>query len=154
MTPTVIAALLGTLGAGLGLSLGLVINLRLAAYAQHAVLASLVNFLGGLLVTALLAVFGVLGPASLPAGAPIWAYLGGAVGAAYVTGSLLSARRLGVAASTAGVTLGQMLAARLIDALGLLGQPVRPVSLPGVLGALLLLAAVVLLARERASSEA
>ena len=154
MTASVIAALLGTLGAGLGLSLGLVINLRLAAHTRHAALASLVNFLGGLLVTSLLALLGVLGPASVPATAPGWAFLGGVVGAAYVTGTLLSARKLGVAASTAGVTLGQIVGARLIDALGLLGQPVRPVSLPGVLGAALLLLAVVLLARERASSGA
>jgi bacterial/archaeal transporter family-2 protein len=154
MTPALIAAMLGTFGAGLGLSLGLVINLRLAAHSRHAVLASLVNFLGGLLVTSLLAVLGVLGPARLPVTAPGWAFLGGVVGAAYVTGTLLSARRLGVAASTAGVTLGQIVGARLIDALGLLGQPLRPVSLPGVLGAALLLLAVVLLARERASSGA
>ncbi len=148
-----LAALLGTLGAGMGLSLGLVFNLRLAAHTGHAVLASLVNFGAGLLVTSLLTLLGVLGPANSPTGAPVWAFLGGVVGAAYVTATLKTAQVLGVAASTAGVTLGQLLGARLIDALGLLGQPLRPVSVLDMLGAALLLAAVVLLARERASSE-
>ena len=147
-----LAALLGTLGAGLGLSLGLVFNLRLAAYAGHAVLASLINFVAGLLVTSLLTLLGVLGPASLPGGAPAWVFLGGVVGAAYVTATLKAAQVLGVAASTAGVTLGQMLGARLLGAFGLLGQPVRMPGVSDVLGAALLLAAVVLLALERASS--
>lgn len=144
-----LAALLGTLGAGLGLTVGLALNVRLAAHARHAVLASLVNFLVGLVITALLARLGVGGAARAPLGVPLWVLLGGAVGAAYVTATLFTARALGVAASTAAVTLGQILGARLIDAYGLLGQSVRPVGTADLLGAGLLFVAVVLLARER-----
>lgn len=146
-----LAALLGTLGAGLGLSVGLAFNVRLAAHARHAVLASLVNFAVGLVLTGALALLGVGGQAASPFGAPLWMFLGGAVGAGYVTATLFTARALGVAASTAGVTLGQILGARLIDAFGLLGQSVRPVTLLDLLGAALLLGAVVLLARERST---
>ncbi|WP_045234334.1 DMT family transporter, partial [Deinococcus pimensis] len=91
-----LAALLGTLGAGLGLTVGLAFNVRLAAHARHAVLASLVNFLVGLLLTGLLALLHVGGGDLTPAGAPLWALLGGAAGAAYVTATLFTARALGV----------------------------------------------------------
>ena len=146
-----LVALLGTLGAGLGLSLGLVVNMRLAAHTCRPVLASLVNFVMGLAVS--LALLALRGGASWPGGAPLWTLFGGVVGAAYVTLTLLTAQALGVAISTAGVTLGQILGARVIDACGLLGQPVRPVSAGALLGAVLLLGAVALLARQRASSE-
>lgn len=151
-SPAWIAALLGTLGAGLGLSLGLVFNVRLSAHARHPVLATLVNFVTALCVTGTLTLLGVLGPAGVPGAAPWWLFGGGLVGATYVTLTLLTARRLGVAISTAGVTLGQILGARIIDAFGLLGQPSRPVSGAALLGAGMLFAAVLLLARERARS--
>jgi transporter family-2 protein len=142
----VIIPLIGAISAGLGLSLGLVLNVRLAGHSGQPVLASLINFLVGTTVTLSLA---LLGQASFPAGAEAWMWLGGAVGAGYVVLTLFTARLLGVAASTAGVTLGQILGARIIDAFGLLGQPVRPVSLTAILGAALLVAAVLILARER-----
>ena len=150
MPPTTwLAALLGTVGAGLGLSVGLVFNVRLAQHAGHPVLASLVNFLVAFVLTSVLALLGILGMAHLPTHAPLWAFGGGLVGATYVTLTLFTARALGVAASTAGVTLGQILGARLIDALGLLGQQVRPVGSAAVIGVVLLFLAVGILARER-----
>ncbi len=147
---TWLAALLGTVGAGLGLSMGLVFNVRLAQHTGHPVLASLVNFLVAFVLTSVLALLGILGTAHLPSHAPLWALGGGLVGATYVTLTLFTARALGVAASTAGVTLGQILGARLIDAFGLLGQQVRPVSSAALFGVLLLFLAVAVLARERA----
>ncbi|WP_019008134.1 DMT family transporter [Deinococcus aquatilis] len=147
-----IVPLIGAISAGLGLSLGLVLNVRLAGHSGQPVLASLINFLVGMTVTLALALLGVLGQASFPVGAEAWMWLGGAVGAGYVVLTLFTARLLGVAASTAGVTLGQILGARIIDAFGLLGQPVRPVSLTAILGAALLVAAVLILARERETS--
>lgn len=148
-----LAALIGTLGAGLGLSLGLVFNVRLAGHARHPVLASLVNFAVAFALTTALAGLGVLGAAHIPVHAPLWMFGGGLLGAAYVTLTLFTARALGVAVSTAGVTLGQILGARVIDALGLLGQQVRPVGGADLLGVALLFVAVALLARERAGRE-
>ncbi|WP_424949581.1 DMT family transporter [Deinococcus sp.] len=153
MPPTaLLAAVLGTLGAGMGLSLGLVFNVRLARHARYPVLASLVNFLVAFVVTSLLALAGLLGSSRFPAHAPLWVFGGGLVGVVYVTLTLFTARALGVAASTAGVTLGQILGARLIDAFGLLGQQPRSVSGPDILGVLLLFLAVALLARERSGA--
>ena len=105
------------------------------------------------MVTSLLALLGVLGVSQLPVHAPLWAFGGGLVGAAYVTMTLFTARALGVAVSTAGVTLGQILGARIIDAYGLLGQQARPVSGADVLGVALLFLAVALLSRERMAGE-
>ena len=148
-----LAAVLGTFGAGLGLSVGLVFNVRLARHAQHPVLASLVNFVVAFVVTSVLALLGVFGTSQLPVHAPLWVFGGGLVGAAYVTMTLFTARALGVAASTAGVTLGQIIGARLIDAYGLLGQQARPVRGADILGVALLFLAVALLSRERLAGE-
>jgi bacterial/archaeal transporter family-2 protein len=144
-----IVALLGSIGAGLGLSVGLAFNVRLAAHTGDTVLASLINFVGGALVTGILFAIGI-GATRDATVAPLWAYLGGAVGAVYVTLALFTARQLGVAASTAAVTLGQVAGARLIDAFGWLGQVQHAVSLADIAGTILLFAAVVLLSKERA----
>ncbi|ADV68136.1 DMT family transporter [Deinococcus maricopensis] len=139
-------ALLGTLGAGLGLSVGLAINVRLAGHARHALLASLVNFLGGALVTGLAT---LLLPAHLHATAPAWAYLGGLIGAIYVTLTLRTAAQLGLTASTAATTLGQIAGALLVDGFGLFGVTAHPPRPTHLLAGAILLLAVVLLARER-----
>ncbi len=151
MTATLLVALLGSVGAGLGLSVGLALNVRLARHVGGAQVASLVNFVVGALVTGILFLgITLFGSGGFADGAPSWAYLGGAVGAAFVSFTLLTARQLGVAASTAAVTFGQIAAARLIDTFGWLGQTQRDLRWTGLLGALLLLGAVVLLAHERA----
>ena len=147
--------LLGTLGAGLGLSAGLAFNLRLAQALRTPLAATLVNFVVGGAVVLALWFLGVDGarPPGLP---PPWMLLGGMMGATYVTLSLIGAARLGVGVSTVSVTLGQVLGALVITGAGWLGQtPQRP-SLTAILSAVLLLGAVALLAadRERAVREA
>lgn len=143
-----LAVLLGTLGAGLGLSAGLAFNLRLARAVGTPLAASLVNFVVGAALLLGLWWLGVDGarPSALP---PPWMLLGGLLGASYVTLSLIGAARLGVGLSTVAVTLGQVLGALLIGAAGWLGQaPQRPTP-AALLSAALLLGAVALLARDR-----
>lgn len=143
-----LAVLLGTIGAGLGLSAGLAFNLRLARSLGTPLAATLVNFTVGAALLLGLWLLGVDGarPDALP---PLWTLLGGLLGATYVTLSLIGAARLGVGLSTVAVTLGQVLGALLIGAAGWLGQtPQRP-TLTAWLSAALLLGAVALLARDR-----
>ncbi len=74
---------------------------------------------------------------------PWWGWLGGLVGACYVTSVFTAMPRIG-AASTVGFTIaGQQLVSILIDRFGLLGLPGGAVSRTRLLGALVLLAGVV-----------
>lgn len=141
--------LLGTVGAGVGLSAGLAFNLRLARSLGTPLGAALANFAVGALVLATLWALGVDGarPGALP---PAWMLTGGLFGAAYVAMSLASAARLGPGVSTVAVTLGQVAGALVITGAGWLGQAARRPTPAALLSALLLLAAVALLAHDRA----
>jgi bacterial/archaeal transporter family-2 protein len=80
--------------------------------------------------------------------APWWAFVGGLLGAAYVTVAILTVRTLGVSALTAVVISGQLLAAVLIDRFGLLGIAKQPIGTTRILGLVLLVAGVVLVVRR------
>lgn len=143
-----LAALLATVGAGIGLSAGLAFNLRLAAALGSPLFATLVTFVTGAALLLSLWALGLDGarPTGWP---PLWTLLGGVLGVTYVTLSLITGARLGAGASTVAVTLGQVLGAAVITGLGWLGQTAQPPTLPGLLSAALLLGAVGLLAADR-----
>lgn len=144
--------LLGTLGAGLGLSAGGAFNLRLLRGLRVPLAASLVNLLVGTTVLGVLWLLGVDGhrPDHWP---PLWTLLGGVLGAAYVTLNVTGAARYGVGVSTVAVTLGQMLGALLLGSRGWFGQTAQAPGAPAWLSAALLLGAVVLLAQDRQAAE-
>ena len=78
-----------------------------------------------------------------------WHYfLGGLLGACYVTTVLVSVRALGAGGVTAATIAGQLGTAVLIDRLGILGLEERPVSLQRVLGVALLALGVFLIVRD------
>jgi bacterial/archaeal transporter family-2 protein len=143
-----LVVVLGTLGAGLGLAVGLAFNLRLARALGMPLAATMVNFIVGASLLLMLWFFGLDGtrPVVLP---PLWMLIGGLFGATYVTLSLVGAARLGAGISTIAVTLGQVLGALIITGLGWLGQKPQQPTVTGILSALLLLAAVAVLARDR-----
>jgi transporter family-2 protein len=80
--------------------------------------------------------------------APWWAFVGGLLGAAYVTVAILTVSTLGVSALTAVVIAGQLTAAVLIDRFGLLGIAQQPIDTTRILGLVLLVAGVVLVVRR------
>lgn len=59
---------------------------------------------------------------------PRWIWIGGVVGVVYITGALMLAPKLGAAGFIMAVVTGQMLASIIIDQLGLVGLPQKPVS--------------------------
>lgn len=78
-----------------------------------------------------------------------WYYLtGGVLGAVYVTSALASVRVLGAGGVTAATITGQLVAAVVIDRLGVLGLEERPLSLTRVLGIALLAVGTFLVVRE------
>jgi transporter family-2 protein len=76
---------------------------------------------------------------------PWWGWLGGLVGAGYVTAVFLLMPQIGAAPTVALTIAGQQLAALAVDQYGLLRMPPRPVSARRLLGVAVLLAGVGLL---------
>jgi bacterial/archaeal transporter family-2 protein len=82
-------------------------------------------------------------------GMPWWGWLGGLVGASYVTVSLLAVPVIGAAPTIALSVAGQQLASALVDHAGLFRLPRRPLTLARVVGVLVLAAGAVLLQLTR-----
>lgn len=75
--------------------------------------------------------------------------IAGALGIAVITGVSFSLQRAGVAAGLATIILGQMIVSLVADANGWGGAPPVPVTLPRIVGLLLLAAGVFLLIPKR-----
>jgi transporter family-2 protein len=76
---------------------------------------------------------------------PWWGWLGGAIGPTYVVAVFLLLPELGAAATVGLTVAGQQLASLVVDQLGLLRLPRRPLTRPRLAGVALLLAGVALI---------
>ncbi|HEV7918972.1 MAG TPA: DMT family transporter [Solirubrobacterales bacterium] len=101
--------------------------------------AATISFATGLLLLATIAFvagggFSKLGDASIP-----WYYfVGGLLGAAYVTTVLVTVRTLGAGGVTAATITGQLTTAVIIDHFGVLGLTKHPITATRMAGVLLL----------------
>jgi transporter family-2 protein len=139
--------------AGLGLLAGLafvmqqIVNTNLSKGLDSSLWAAVVSYAGG---TALVALLLFVTQQSLPskgaiAGTSWLSWTGGAFGVVYVLISIVLLSRIGAATSIALIVAGQMLTSVLFDNFGSFGLPKHPVGVARVLGAVLLLAGVVLI---------
>jgi transporter family-2 protein len=145
---TLLLVLLGLL-AGAGIPVQASINSALRQHLGRPEWATLVNFGFGFLVMSaiLLARRVPLPAADRVAGAPWWAWTGGALGALFVFSTVVLTPRLGVATSLALILAGQAVSALLLDHAGVLGLATREVT-PGRLAGVALLAAGVFLVQR------
>jgi transporter family-2 protein len=144
-----IVAIAAALVCGCLLSLQIGMNYQLRLSSGHGLWAAIVSFLVGL--GALLIVTATLRPAppawSAMAKLPWWAWMGGTMGAIYVTAATILAPRLGAATLTALVVTGQLAATLAIDHFGLVGFKEHPVTLMRAAGAAMLCIGAVLVLR-------
>lgn len=123
------------------------INNVLRDHLASPLLAALVSFSVGTAAIAIIVL--IVRPAnpqrSLIAQAPWWAWIGGLVGAMFVTLSIILAPRLGASAFVAAVVCGQMLSSIVIDRFGLVGFPVREITPTRLLGIAALILGVILI---------
>ena len=122
------------------------VNAQLARWVGHPVTASLVSFAVGTL--ALFAYTAAARP-QLPAlaslaSAPWRVWAGGLFGSVFVTAAAAFAPRLGAATFISVTIAGQVLVSILLDHFGFVGFAARPATAPRLLGALLLIAGVLL----------
>lgn len=74
-----------------------------------------------------------------------WKFLGGAMGAFFVFGSVFLAPRIGVASMISLIIAGQLFSSLLFDKFGWLGLAIREVTLSKVIGMLLIVIGVLLI---------
>jgi transporter family-2 protein len=79
------------------------------------------------------------------AGLPAWAWLGGTLGAVYVTAVVILAPRLGAATLTGAIICGQVTVSLVLDQFGLLGFPQQSITPGRLAGIGLLLVGLVLI---------
>lgn len=146
---TVALLMLAALLAGLVLPVQVGLNNELKAHAGRAEWASMVSFTVGAVT---MAIYNLVARVPWPggaavAGAPWWAWIGGALGAVYVTSSILITPRLGFGTTTALIVGGQMIAALFLDHYGALGAARHEMNLVRLGGAALVVVGVVLMRR-------
>jgi bacterial/archaeal transporter family-2 protein len=138
-------ALLVVIAAGVAASLQAPINAALVRVTGNSILVSVVSFGVGFIVLTLVALSsGGLAALSKLGGADWWMFLGGALGAFSVWGMLWGVPMLGIVTTIAALIFGQIMAALLMDNMGAFGLPVRELTMPRAIGALMVAAGVVL----------
>jgi bacterial/archaeal transporter family-2 protein len=143
-------AVLLTTGAGVLVGMQAPINARLGRAVGSLQAASLSFIVGTIALVAIVAVAapGGFGGISHAGRAPWWAFVGGLLGATYVTVAILTVRTLGASGLTAAVIAGQLAVSVAIDRFGLLGIARQPIALHRIVGLVLLVLGVALVVRR------
>ncbi|HEY9620507.1 MAG TPA: DMT family transporter [Crinalium sp.] len=150
----ILLAMLGAGSAGSFLAIGSAANARLKQTLQSPIAAAAINFLIGFSILTLLLGLGIF---KLPnverfSTVPWWAFLGGFLGAAFVSLSTVTVPKLGLTTATLAVVCSQMVLSLIIDQFGWLGVPEHPLNVSRVFAIVLLIAAIALTQFDRQHS--
>lgn len=126
-----------------------IINSRLGKLTENPLFAAVVSFSGGTLALSVILMIWSRGLPKIPHGVQIpgYLYIGGLLGAVYVTTALTLVPKIGTANFIAATIVGQLLMSITIDHLGILGVAQSPVSATKIAGAILLVAGMLLIQR-------
>jgi bacterial/archaeal transporter family-2 protein len=135
------------LGAGVSVATQQVLNGSLRTSLASPAWAGLVSYAGGLLtmIVAVIAMGERVPSWKTMAEVPWWAWSGGVFGGAFILLAILLLPSLGAATLFALVIAGQVLAAVTLDHFGALGLTPHPISAARLMGAVLLIAGVILI---------
>ncbi len=137
------------LGAGAISAVQAVVNARLRQAVASPFQVALLSF--GMGTLALLGIVSATAPSwagTSFSAVPWWAWMGGVLGAGYITTAVVLAPRIGSLALMSLVIAGQLLAALVLDHFGLLGLRKVSVTPSRLVGAALLLAGLFLVLRR------
>jgi transporter family-2 protein len=140
--------LLFAVAAGAMLPVQFGVNAQLSQWVNSPIRAAFVSFLVGTIVLLVVAAFVRRPMPSLSrlGDVPWWVWTGGLLGAFYVTGSIVSAPKLGAVTLAAAIVFGQTLASVVVDQFGWVGFKEHHAS-PGRLAGVALVGVGVLLVR-------
>ena len=123
------------------------VNNKLALFIDSPILAAFISFLVGtaaLLIYVVASGTPMTGIASARNAPPV-AWIGGILGAFFVTATVMLTPRLGVAMTFSLIIAGQMLVTLIIDHYGALDVPVKEISAARIGGIVLITAGVILI---------
>lgn len=129
------------------LPLQAVINAKLGKVSGGPVISAFISFLVGTVVLAVYLLITrrhVIQWSGLQS-APVWLFAGGVIGAFYVASITSIIPTLGTALTFALIITGQLIAAIVIDHFGWFGMAVKEISAGRIIGAVLLIAGVMLI---------
>lgn len=125
------------------------INAKLGSFLKAPLMAALVNFLvGG--ISLLLLIIGTKTPNNIITAlkeAPLHAWIGGLIGATYVSSIIILVPRLGAGLSFGLIVAGQMIFSVVIDHFGFFGVNPQPLSWFKIIGVFLIMTGVFLIQR-------
>lgn len=131
--------------AGIVLPVQASINAQLKNYVGTPLLASTISFLVGLLALLIgTLIHGTWNLGKNLTSAPWWIWTGGLLGAFYVLATIVLIPRLGAATTVACVLAGQIVVSIIIDHFGLLQVTINQISIPRLIGAVLIIVGVIL----------
>ena len=138
--------LLMALLTGVAIAVQTGVNTQLRSYLQSPIQAVFVSFIvGTVLIGGALLVKREAPPLAKWVSMPWWMWTGGVLGLFVVSTNILAAPRLGAALLMSLAITGQLTTALILDHYGAFGFPLHPISPARGLGALLLVAGVVLI---------
>ncbi|MGQ0542576.1 MAG: DMT family transporter [Blastocatellia bacterium] len=124
-------------------------NNKMAAFVDSPILSAFISFFVGTVALFIYVLLSGIPLSSLSGAkdAPAVAWVGGLLGAFFVAAAVSLVPKLGVAMTFSLIIAGQMIVTLIIDHFGLLGVPVKEVSLARIGGILLIAAGVILIRR-------
>ena len=146
MSPIFAILLAALAGAGLAVQSGT--NAVLGRMLGHPMWASFWQFAAGtILIVIMMIALRVPYPAfaGTAVGAPWWVWIGFITGSYFVVAALSLAPVIGVGGFIAALVAGQMIASLILDHYGMVGLMPRPMTAARVLGAVLIIAGVLLI---------
>lgn len=136
------------LAAGLAVAIQTGVNAQLRLTIQNPTLTALISFLTGTFVLFMYVM--LTSYQQLPTAATLykiswWKYLGGIMGAFYITTVVIIAPKIGAANTLGFIVAGQLISAVIFDHFGLIGFVVRQITFLRVLGVIFLVLGVYLI---------
>ncbi len=134
--------------AGLAVVIQTGANAQLRLIVQHPMVTALISFLVGTVILftyVMLTSYGQLPSIDTLGKISWWKWLGGAMGAFYITTVVVIAPKIGAANTLGFIVAGQLISAVIFDHFGLFGFVIRQVTLLRILGVFFLILGVYLI---------
>jgi transporter family-2 protein len=141
---TALLLLLFTVVAGAFLPMQAGVNARLAHYVGGPVRASMISFAVGALALFIVVLLFYRGEEHHASDAPWWAWVGGLLGAFYVTSTVVVPVRIGGAAFFGVLVAAQLVTSVVLDRLGAIGFPKHDLTPGRLIGVAMLIGGAVL----------